>query len=80
MITISDSKKEKMEECAEKAMKAIGKIAMCLQSCGDDDDDDDFGQRFDPDMYDIAMRYGGMGGGMGMRRGVRGTGPYSRFR
>lgn len=84
MFTISDSKKEKMEEYAETAMKAIGKIAMCLGGC--EDDDDDFGMReFDPEWDDMNMRGGGYPmtgsrGGMNMRRGVRGTGPYSRFR
>ena len=92
MFTISDSKKEKIENYANEAMKAIGKLTMCLGSC--DEDDDDFGMReFDPEWDDMNMRYGagypGGGvysggysghGGMGMRRGVRGTGPYSRFR
>lgn len=86
MITISESKKDKMCEYAEKAMKAIGKLTMCLSAC--DEEDDDFGEReFDPDWDDMNMRGGGYGtyygygrGGINMRRGVRGTGPYSRFR
>lgn len=51
----------------------------------DDDDDDDFGQRGG---YSGRSNYGMRGGGaygnrdgmMGERRGVRGTGPYSRYR
>lgn len=68
---------EKMMEYAEKAYKYTKKLLECLEEEGlgerydDDDFDDNFGERGGSS---------GSGGGMGQRRGVRGTGRYSRYR
>lgn len=96
-IVITESKKEKMSEYAEKMLKYGGKLMQCIDSLeegnygnrDDDDDDwedDDFGQRggYPSGRSNYGMRsggsYGSRDGMMGERRGVRGTGPYSRFR
>lgn len=97
-IVITESKKEKMSEYAEKMLRYGGKLMQCIDSLDeggygnrDDDDnemddDDDFGQRggYSGDRSSYGMRdggsYGMRDGMMGERRGVRGTGPYSRFR
>ena len=97
-IVITESKKEKMSEYAEKMLRYGGKLMQCIDSLDeggygnrDDDDDemdddDDFGQRggYSGGRSSYGMRdggpYGMRDGMMGERRGVRGTGPYSRFR
>lgn len=79
VIEITERKREKMSEHAEKMLRHAGKLMQCIEELGeregmgerydddwdDDDDDDDFGRR-DEDM--------------GRRRGVKYTGRYSRYR
>lgn len=79
MIEITERKREKMSEHAEKMLRHAGKLMQCIEELGeregmgerydddwdDEDDDDDFGRR-DEDM--------------GRRRGVKYTGRYSRYR
>lgn len=97
-IIVTESKKEKMSEYAEKMLKYGGKLMQCIESLGegsmgqrddddwDDDDDDNFGMRggYSGGRGSYGMRdggsYGMRDGMMGERRGVRGTGPYSRYR
>ena len=83
MIEISESKVEKMSDYAEKMVRYGGKLMQCLEELSngesmgerrdDDEDYDDMGER--------GGYSGGSGrGGYGNRRGVRGTGRYSRYR
>lgn len=79
VIEITERKREKMSEHAEKMLRHAGKLMQCIEELGEregmgerydddwdeDDDDDDFGRR-DEDM--------------GRRRGVKYTGRYSRYR
>lgn len=79
VIEITERKREKMSEHAEKMLRHAGKLMQCIEELGeregmgerydddwdDEDDDDDFGRR-DEDM--------------GRRRGVKYTGRYSRYR
>ena len=83
MIRIEESKKDKMEEHAEKAIKHLGKLMQCIEDLGDDgygERDDDWE---DDDEYE-GMRYGGGSGGYGNRGGYGGmrrsrrTGRYIR--
>lgn len=83
MIQISDAQKDKLSNYAEKVLHYAGKMMQCIETI--DDGGEDFGER----RYEER---GGSGFGrrMGMRddemedygerRGVRGTGPYSRYR
>lgn len=79
MIEITEGKREKMSEHAEKMLRHAGKLMQCIEELGerdgmgeryedweddDDDDEEDFGRR----------------GDMGRRRGVKYTGRYSRYR
>lgn len=94
MIEITESKKEKLTECAEKILRSAGKMMQYLEDLGDSnmdqrDDDDYYDEDFDEMNYrdNMGMRGGyGMrggiyqGGGYGNRRGVKGTGRYSRYR
>lgn len=67
IIKIEESKKEKMSDYAEKALKNMGKLMQCIE---DLDDDDDMGERYDDD-DDEGYRQGGGGGyrdEMGERR------------
>lgn len=83
MIKITESKKEKMSDYAEKMLKYGGKLMQCLE----DLDDGDMGDRDDDDWDDdddMGEREGGMGqrryrreGGMGERRSRR-TGRFIR--
>ena len=86
VIKISEDKKEKMSDYAEKMLKYGGKLMQCIEdleegSMGERDDDDDDWD--DDDM--MGYRYGGgMGerryrreGGMGERRSRR-TGRFIR--
>lgn len=97
-IIVTESKKEKMSEYAEKMLKYGGKLMQCIESLGEgsmgqrddddweEDDDENFGQRgvYSGGRSNYGMRdggsYGSRDGMMGERRGVRGTGPYSRYR
>lgn len=75
MIQITEEKKEKLTEMCEKMLRYGGKMMQCLESL----DEEDMGMRgdeYDDDEY-IGMRQGN--GRMNMRRGVRGTGRYSRY-
>lgn len=72
IIKIEESKKEKMSDYAEKALKNMGKLMQCIE---DLDDDDDMGERYDDDYDDDDMgerddyRQGGRyRDGMGERR------------
>lgn len=74
IIRIEESKKEKMSDYAEKALKNMGKLMQCIE---DLDDDDDMGERYDDDDWDDDdmgergdyNRGGNRGGGsMGERR------------
>ena len=94
MIEISESKVEKMSDCAEKMLKYGGKLMKYIEELSDGEGmgerwDED--RRYDDDRYfdeeNMGERGGhgrggnsGRGGSMGERRGVRGTGPYSRYR
>lgn len=69
----------KLQEYVEKAEKYLGKVADMTEELAsgmgnrdDDDDDDDDGEPI------VVGRRGG-GEGMGNRRGVKGTGRYSRY-
>lgn len=88
MIEITENAKDKMAEHAEKVLRHAGKLMQCIEELGasqmgerggrygerwDEDDDEDY----------MGERYGNRGGnsgGYGERRGVRGTGRYSRYR
>lgn len=87
IIKITESKKEKMADYAEKMLRYGGKLMQCLDeldegSMGERDDDDD---DWDDDDDDMGYRNGGgMGqrryrreGGMGERRSRR-TGRFIR--
>lgn len=82
VIKIEESKKDKMSEYAEKALKSMGKLMQCIEDLGEDD----MGERDDEDWDDDDMGYReGMGerrymrreGGMGERRSRR-TGRFIR--
>lgn len=63
---------KKMKECFEDLMDGQG-----IDQRFDDDEDDDMGQRYDGGYIN---RTDGYRGEMGQRRGVKGTGRYSRYR
>lgn len=85
IMEISDSKFDKMAEYAEKMLRYGGKLMQFFdESLGED-----MGNRDDEEWDDedeMGNRGGGGGGsrggggGMGNRRGVKGTGRYSRIR
>lgn len=88
MIEISESKVEKMSDCAEKMLKYGGKLMQYIEEfsggeeMGERWDDED--RYFDEENMGERGGYGrggnsGRGGSMGERRGVRGTGR-SRYR
>lgn len=72
IIKITENKKEKLSDYAEKALKNMGKLMQCIE----DLDDEDMGERYDDDDDDDDMgerdgyRGGGYNGGgsMGERR------------
>ena len=84
MIEISESKVEKMSDYAEKMLRYGGKLMQCIEelsegeSMGERWDDDD--RYYDDEGMGERGGYGGSGRGRGQRRGVRGTGRYSRYR
>lgn len=60
-IIVTESKKEKMSEYAEKMLKYGGKLMQCIEELGDDDmgqreEDDDMGERGG---RGYGMRHGG---------------------
>ena len=74
IIKITENKKEKLSDYAEKALKNMGKLMQCIEDLDDedmgeryddDDDDDDMGER---DGYGGGSRGGYGGGSMGERR------------
>ena len=79
-ITITEEKKDKLSEYTEKILRYAGKMMSCVESLDDDDEYGErgaggsMGMRDDDDDDDMSMRR------YGQRRGVRGTGPYSRYR
>lgn len=88
MIEISESKVEKMSDCAEKMLKYGGKLMQYIEELsggeemGERWDDED--RYFDEENMGERGGYGrggnsGRGGSIGERRGVRGTGR-SRYR
>lgn len=89
MVEISENKVEKMSDYAEKMLKYGGKLMQCLEELSessmgqreydeDDEEEDEMGERGG---YGSRGGYGNRGGGgMGQRRGVKGTGRYSRYR
>ena len=83
MVEISENKVEKMSDYAEKMLRYGGKLMQCLEELSEGES---MGQReYDEDDYDDDEmgEYGNRGGypgGMNQRRGVRGTGRYSRYR
>lgn len=84
MIEITEGKREKMSEHAEKMLRHAGKLMQCIEELGERDgmgerydDDDDWD---DEDEDDDFGRRGERGEGMGRRRGVKYTGRYSRYR
>lgn len=72
IIKITENKKEKLSDYAEKALKNMGKLMQCIE----DLDDEDMGERYDDDddYDDMGERDGYRGGGyngggsMGERR------------
>lgn len=76
MITIDESKKEKMSEYAEKMLKYGGKLMQCIEEL----EDEDYGERYEErygeryDDYDDDEEYGMRGG----RGGNSGGGGYGR--
>ena len=71
IIKITENKKEKLSDYAEKALKNMGKLMQCIE----DLDDEDMGERYDDDDDDDmgerdGYRGGGYNGGgsMGERR------------
>lgn len=74
IIKITEHKKEKLSDYAEKALKNMGKLMQCIEDLDDedmgeryddDDDDNDMGER---DGYGGGSRGGYGGGSMGERR------------
>ena len=88
MIEISESKVEKMSDYAEKMLRYGGKLMQCIEELSEGEgmgERWDENRRYDDDRYfdeeTMGERGGyGRGGRMGQRRGVRGTGRYSRYR
>lgn len=87
-IIITEDKYQELSDMTEKMLRYGGRIMTCLEelkgeSAGerddeDWDDDDEMGMR---GAYGSRGGYGMRGGeSTGYRRGVRGTGPYSRYR
>ena len=62
-IKITEKKKEKMAEHAEKALKHLGKLMQCVEELGEEDG---MGER-----YNYRSNGGSMGGRYGSRMGER---------
>lgn len=90
MVQISEGKKREMAELAEEMLHVGGKLMQCINNLSEEgsmgerwEDPGYYGERND---YPMGERgYGGSmgdrsyGGSIGERRGVRGTGRYSRY-
>lgn len=94
MIEISESKADKLKEHAYKSMKHLGKLYECIEELCEDSSmgerGGNYGNRYG-NRYGGGGSYGNRMGyrdeeyedddnDFGQRRGVRGTGRYSRFR
>jgi len=78
-IIIREEKYDELTKCAEKMLRYGGKLMACLEEMGDsysERNDEDYD--VDDDDDDERSHY--RRGGMHMRRGVKGTGIYSRYR
>lgn len=84
MIEITEHKLEEMSECVEKMLRYGGKLMSCIDEM--QRGGGRMGER-EPMDYRMGSRMGyrddedemGERGGYGERRGVRGTGRYSRY-
>lgn len=75
-IMITEEKKEKLSEHAEKILRHAGKLMSCIETL-EDEDDEDYGERnyrmgMREDDEDMPMHYG-------ERRGRGRSGRYSRY-
>ena len=61
IIKISENKKEKLSDYAEKALKNMGKLMQCIEDL--DEEDDDMGERMEDWEDDDMGERGGYGGG-----------------
>lgn len=83
VVEITEDKVDKMGDLVEGILKYGGKLMQCVNEISEDSG---MGERWDDDYDEMGERGGyGRGGGygyrgMGERRGVRGTGRYSRYR
>lgn len=81
IIEITEDKVESLSEHLEKGLRHIGKAMQCLEEFSSGEEMGE--RRTDYDDYDgeeMGRRGGYSRGGYGERRGVRGTGRYSRYR
>ena len=70
IIKITENKKEKLSDYAEKALKNMGKLMQCIEEL--DEEDDDMGERMEDWEDDDMGERGGYGGSYG--GGSRGGG------
>lgn len=61
IIKITEHKKEKFSDYAEKALKNMGKLMQCIEDL--DEEDDDMGERMEDWEDDDMGERGGYGGG-----------------
>lgn len=94
MIEIEESKVDKMAELAEKMLKYGGKLMSCIEELSEESGMGERGGYRESGMSNRYIERDGAGGSrggygmrdddeddqMGERRGVKGTGRYSRFR
>lgn len=62
IIKITENKKEKLSDYAEKALKNMGKLMQCIEDL--DEEDDDMGERMEDWEDDDIGERGGYGGGI----------------
>ena len=80
MIQITESKMEGLSENIRKGLRYLGKAMQCIEEMTGDDG---YGERdYDERREDYNERNGRRWSDddYGMRQGVKGTGPYSRYR
>jgi hypothetical protein len=63
IIKITEHKKEKLSDYAEKALKNMGKLMQCIEDL--DEEDDDMGERMEDWEDDDMGERGGYGGNYG---------------
>ena len=63
IIKITENKKEKLSDYAEKALKNMGKLMQCIEDL--DEEDDDMGERMEDWEDDDMGERGGYGGNYG---------------